>query len=105
MRGVLKRLPYEAVQALARTRRGLRHPPVQLRRHSQRQVTGIGPLRLLAALAAPLFVIRDGVRECLGQFIQRAALKGEHIAGVDDFAVEDARLPGPPRWWRCSPYV
>ena len=48
------------------------------------------PFRLLSALAAPVFVICNGIRERLGQFLQGAPLKGEHIAGIDDFAVKDA---------------
>src|SRR5580658_63332 len=88
LRRPLERFRHKGIEALTLPRRGDSYAPVQFRRQPHREIAGVRPLGFLPALAAPIDVIGDRLGERGPQFVERAALEGQHVTGIDDFAME-----------------
>ena len=88
----LQRLYDECVDAFATARGGGSDPAMQLGRYPHREIPRISPVRLFAALPAPVDVIGDGIGEGDLQLIERPPLEGQHIARVDHLTVKQPGL-------------
>ena len=80
------------IEALARLASGQRDRTMNLRIEAHDELAGERPVRLLAALGAPLQVVVDRLPKRPAQLVDGTALEGNHIARVDDLAVKQSRL-------------
>lgn len=80
------------VEALARKHSRNIHLPVQVWRNSSDELSGKRLVRGFAACFAELKVIIHGLVKCLLNLGNAVALKGDDVAGVDDFPVKNLRL-------------